>query len=57
MQSRKQVRLVKEFGMFLEKYGAALPPAGMVHLSDYIHMQVKILSSSESRKYHHIPKV
>lgn len=43
--------------MFLEKYAAALPQTGMVHLSDYIHMQMKILSSSQARKYHHIPKV
>ncbi|VDK77598.1 unnamed protein product [Litomosoides sigmodontis] len=57
VQSGKQIRLVKDFGMFLEKYGAALPAAGMVRLGDYIHMQAKILSSSEARKYHHIPKV
>lgn len=43
--------------MFLEKYGAALPQTGMVYLSDYIQMQVKILPSSQARKYHHIPKV
>ncbi|CAG9529477.1 unnamed protein product [Cercopithifilaria johnstoni] len=57
VQNKKQIRLVKDFGMFLEKYGAALPQTGMVHLSDYIHMQMKILSSSQARKYHHIPKV
>ncbi|KAK6109544.1 Dual specificity phosphatase catalytic domain family protein [Brugia pahangi] len=58
VQSRKQIRMVKDFGMFLEKHGAALPhEAGMVHLNDYMHMQVKILSSSQARKYHHIPKV
>lgn len=57
MQNKKQIRLVKDFGMFLEKHGAALPQTGMICLSDYIHMQAKILPSSQARKYHHIPKV
>ncbi|VDK78680.1 unnamed protein product [Onchocerca ochengi] len=57
VQSNKQIRLVKDFGMFLEKNGAALPKTGTMYLKDYMLMQMKILSSSQARKYHHIPKV
>uniref|UniRef100_A0A915PLI6 Tyrosine specific protein phosphatases domain-containing protein n=1 Tax=Setaria digitata TaxID=48799 RepID=A0A915PLI6_9BILA len=55
VQNKKQIRLVKDFGTFLEKSGAALPQVA-TYLGDYMHMQVKILSSSQARKYHHIPK-
>ncbi|MCP9266509.1 Tyrosine phosphatase [Dirofilaria immitis] len=37
--------------------GAAIPKTGTIYLKDYMHMQVKILASSQARKYHHIPKV
>ncbi|KAM3727148.1 Protein tyrosine phosphatase domain-containing protein [Dirofilaria immitis] len=57
VQSKKQIRLVKDFEMFLEKNGAAIPKTGTIYLKDYMHMQVKILASSQARKYHHIPKV
>ncbi|VDK28289.1 unnamed protein product [Gongylonema pulchrum] len=57
IQSKGQVKMVKDFWKFVEDNGAALPPPGRVRVSDYMQMQKKLLCSSQSRKYHHIPKV